>query len=151
MYGFEETLQNGQAKGLSVHDGQAQQSYFTESLETKHEPVSPEFSPVSEMTRCPSPGLEPVQSDDETLKEAAATPSYFGPPSEKEYFPPPPHHQHPAFASRELSAKDVEPRKRGILPWIIAVVVGVVIIGVALGVGLGVGLKKHGYVQHICG
>lgn len=118
-----------------------------ESIGSSQQSHNPAVSPISEGTRCPSPGLEPVLSDDETLKETAST-RYFGSP-EKESFPPPLPHQHPAYISDASEKPRRAPLKSQKRTWIVAAVAVAVLLGVALGVGLGVGLKEKGYASRM--
>ena len=100
--------------------------------EKRLEPVSPE---TTASTRVPSPGLEHVRSDEETLKEVAST-NLVSPG--KEYT-----EESPKSKQDHLAQDAQERRKRRKWPWIVGAVLVIMLLGIALGVGLGVGLKNN--------
>ena len=138
MFSFTEALNKSEVKqGYELPDDVSPQRHSNYLPEKHDDPASPD-STITANTRVPSPGLEPMRSDDETLKEAAAIP-YFDPPGqhgfdqeEKELSPEGDH----------TAKKDEGGSKRLRFPWIIAAGILLVILAIALGVGLGVGLKN---------
>ena len=100
------------------------------------DPVSPE---TTASTLIASPGLEHVQGDDDTLKEATSPDPAL---KETEFLGNP-----PGLDPHGLAHEDQGRDKRRKWPWLIGGLVIVVVLAIALGVGLGVGLKKNGYTR----
>ena len=101
------------------------------------EPVSPE---TTASTRIPSPGLEPVKKDDDTLKEATSPEPAL---KETEYTA-----HAPGFDPRGPAHDNHRERnRRRKWPWLIGGLAIVIVLAIALGVGLGVGLKNNGYAR----
>lgn len=120
----------------ALHNQQSNRQHDRPLIDSPSEissyPSEKQSSPVSpHSTLCtpgsPSPGLELVVNDDETLKEATI-PDVD--PIGKEFYkhPSPPLAEHPRKGRKWI--------------WIIAATVLIVVLAIALGVGLGVGLKK---------
>lgn len=139
MFSFIEALQRGDSKKQAEEHGavspQRNSAYLPEKAE---DPVSLS-STIAANTRAPSPGLEPIGSDNETLKEAHIAASPYIDSADKEFYKkhsPAPSEGYPERAQQHS-------KKRRILPWIIVAAVLIIVLAIALGVGLGVGLKKH--------